>query len=992
MKNESGQATLQLEEDWAQLELSPGDTVRCLGKWKNDTFTANNAYGLVIVHPDVLVSATSVADAHNCLRKSVLQDRVRATSSLSKALFYGSALHSILQTGLANDFSDKTLRAEIDNQIVSNMEKLYLMDLSCEEASTYLHDKLSLLQQWAHKFHGQLGAVEPMRGKNKMLPVSVSINRALDIEERFWSPIYGLKGNIDVTAEVKLSIDGMLETIAAPLEFKTGKTEYQQSSYRAQVMLYTLMMSERYNVDVSAGYLYYLESGQITRVPAAHNDIRGLLITRNEVAMHMKKKDLPPMIKNDFVCKNCYASEACFTYQKTQDPDFDLPHLGEKEIAFFRKWETLITKEEGEMFRYRNELWHMTAEEREKVNRCFAGLKVVPDSETFNAGADRMNQWTYQLTRKEHMLDSQIGEREPIIVSDLEGRYAISCGFVVKIQGNVITVNVDRPLRDSRSRLPEFNLSNQLFRGQIPAVNDIVYRVDRDEFKSGMGIVRNNLISLLLPSTSRNASVSTERLRDLIVNLVEPKFSKPTTAPSRSTQIALNLDQTAAKEKVMSAKDYALILGMPGTGKTTTIANIIKSLVDAGQSVLLTSYTHSAVDTIILKLLKHDIKILRLGGLGKINPEVAKHVTTENHNCKTFEELDHHYNSPNVVATTCLSINHAIFEKRRFDYCIFDEASQATLPVCIGPLRFADKFVLVGDHYQLPPLVKHTEAREGGLDVSLFKILCEAHPSAITYLSHQYRMNQDIMSISNTLIYGGRLACGTEELKNRRLKLDIGKFAQLHPKSCLSCWVGLAIDPAHPVMYLNTDSLNARESKNHDQIVNRVESQLVSHLIQGLIACGVKDTDIGVISPYRSQLKVIQQDLKNPQILVDTADKYQGRDKECIIISLVRSNDSRNVGELIKDWRRMNVAFSRAKSKMLVIGSQNTLANDPLLNAFLHQVHSNGWVCDLPSDAAGSHAFLSETTVKRETKHVTAGLQVIAKHRSILGDLINLNS
>lgn len=117
-------------------------------------------------------------------------------------------------------------------------------------------------------------------------------------------------------------------------------------------------------------------------------------------------------------------------------------------------------------------------------------------------------------------------------------------------------------------------------------------------------------------------------------------------------------------------------------------------------------------------------------------------------------------------------INYSfIFNKRKFDYCIVDEASQITLPACIGPLRYASRFVLVGDHYQLPPLVRNAEAQKAGLDVSLFRLLSEAHPSALTILEHQYRMNEDIMLLSNSLVYDGLLKCGNESVAKRVLQI-----------------------------------------------------------------------------------------------------------------------------------------------------------------------------------------------------------------------------
>jgi DNA replication ATP-dependent helicase Dna2 len=136
-----------------------------------------------------------------------------------------------------------------------------------------------------------------------------------------------------------------------------------------------------------------------------------------------------------------------------------------------------------------------------------------------------------------------------------------------------------------------------------------------------------------------------------------------------------------------------------------------------------------------------------------------------------------------------------LFSRRKFDYCIVDEASQITLPTCLGPLRFADKFILVGDHYQLSPLVRCRTAKKAGLEVSLFRLLSEKHKDYVVDLTHQYRMNEDIMHLSNTLIYGGRLVCGSEEVANRCLEIPSHRFIDdVHDKTgdkCdrVSCWL-----------------------------------------------------------------------------------------------------------------------------------------------------------------------------------------------------------
>jgi DNA replication ATP-dependent helicase Dna2 len=171
-----------------------------------------------------------------------------------------------------------------------------------------------------------------------------------------------------------------------------------------------------------------------------------------------------------------------------------------------------------------------------------------------------------------------------------------------------------------------------------------------------------------------------------------------------------------------------------------------------------------------------------------------------------YRPVSLHSGYSRAVAINPKLIISPLFTRRRFDYCIIDEASQITLPTALGPLRFADKFVLVGDHYQLPPIVKNHDARKAGLDVSLFKLLSEKRPESVTSLTFQYRMNEDIMALSNKLIYEGRLKCGSEEVARQVLSLNrpvkLGVDAKMEVKAeareggprCgheeAACWIG----------------------------------------------------------------------------------------------------------------------------------------------------------------------------------------------------------
>ncbi len=760
-----------------------------------------------------------------------------------------------------------------------------------------------------------------------------------------------------------------------------------------------------------------------------------MIIKRNELACYVRDRiELPPVLKQDFKCQKCYAQEPCFIYHNlVEDGNGEVLNKKAKERydelvkplkpsarEFMKKWDTLLTKEESDMMKFRRELWTMLSTEREKLGRCFSNVILEPGSGHEEKNAQKINRYSYTFIKQQpkpgfSFTESQLIIGEPVVVSDEQGHFALANGYVTNVKKRRITVAVDRRLHNSRTKLPDFDSqSNQTFVGTMEVTKDgapaqeplaeeepVLYRLDKDEFSNGMAAARNNLIQIM-----DNSVYKAHDLRELIVDGRAPVFK---TVPNsmevpRSSQMTMNSDQRAAVAKVMSAKDYALVLGMPGTGKTTTIAHIIRTLVASGKSVLLTSYTHTAVDNILLKIRDDKIGILRLGAAAKIHPEVQEFATLGSEAKGSIEELEKSWLEPPVVATTCLTIGHPLFNRRVFDYCIVDEASQITLPVCLGPIRMAQKFILVGDHYQLPPLVQNKEAMEGGLDVSLFKLLCEKHPNAVVSLEHQYRMCADVMLLSNTFIYSGRLKCGTSSVASRKLILPkpsglLTYHNKAHQsrsnglRSCIGpesadCWLSRSISPDSPVVFINTDNISLNlEMQSGSRITNTLEARLITQLILSLLSLGVSANEIGVIAFYRSQLALLRQSLSSAHtqtqsselgasttgptasagIELHTADKFQGRDKEVILVSCVRSNENRLVGDLLKDRRRVNVALTRARSKLVILGSEKTLSGNELLRDMVALCREKGWVLDLNSDMLESHVFDEGVTQQTAT-------------------------
>ncbi|KAJ8264584.1 hypothetical protein GJAV_G00150980 [Gymnothorax javanicus] len=458
-----------------------------------------------------------------------------------------------------------------------------------------------------------------------------------------------------------------------------------------------------------------------------------------------------------------------------------------------------------------------------------------------------------------------------------------------------------------------------------------------------------------------------EKLREMIVDFRKPQFIEslssilPREAKDTVATIlrGLNKPQKRAMKKVLLSKDYTLIVGMPGTGKTTTVCTLIQILHACGFSVLVTSYTHSAVDNILLKLKSFKIGFLRLGQTQKVHPDIRPF--TEEHlrhsqEIRTLPELEQLYSSELVVATTCMAMKHPIFSRRCFDFCIVDEASQISQPVCLGPLFHADRFVLVGDHLQLPPIVLNHEARSLGMDESLFKRL-ERHKRAVVQLTVQYRMNSKIMSLSNTLVYDGKMECASEQTARAELQLPKRMAVERDLERSLgqaehSGWIKAVLESENPVCLFDTTKVPAPETVEKGGISNHTEAALVHGIISLLLKAGCKAGDIGVIAPYRQQLKAISGLLKGPAfsaVEVNTVDKYQGRDKAVIIVSFVRSNQDGNLGELLKDWRRLNVAITRAKLKLLMLGSTSTMQRYAPLQMLLAHLEREGMISFIPA-------------------------------------------
>nr|XP_023422517.1 DNA replication ATP-dependent helicase/nuclease DNA2 isoform X3 [Cavia porcellus] len=964
-----------LRNDWYSVPVQPGDIIHLEGDCSSDTWIIDKDFGFLILYPDVLISGTSIVSSIRCMRRAVLNETFKYSDPATRQMLIGMVLHEVFQKAISGSFASEKLRelAFQTVQEIRHLKEMYRLNLSQDEIKQEVEEYLPSFLKWAGDFmhksvstdFPQMQLSLPSDDSNNNSTCNIEVINSLDIEESIWSPRFGIKGKIDVTVGVKIHRGHKAKYKVMPLELKTGK-ESKSIEHHGQVVLYTLLCQER-RVDPEAGLLLYLKTGQMYPVPAKHLDKRELLKLRNQMVfslMHRTSKSaneketrltpLPQIIEEEKICKYCSQMNNCALYSRAVEQQMEdgsvpvvmLPrikeateHLKLTHLQYFSLWCLMLTLESQSKDNRRNHqnIWLVPASEMEKSGSCIGSLIRTEHVKTVCDG-----QYLHNFQRKTGAMpvtNLMAGDR--VILSGEERTlFALCRGYVKEINMTTVTCLLDRNL----SVLPESTL----------------FRLDQEGKNCDIDTPLGNLSKLM-----ENTQHST-RLRDLIIDFQEPQFisSLSSVLPHDAKDTVagilkgLNKPQRQAMKKVLLSKDYTLIVGMPGTGKTTTICSLVRILYACGFSVLLTSYTHSAVDNILLKLNKFKIKFLRLGQTQKVHPDIQKFTEEEicrSKSIKSLAVLEDLYNSQLIVATTCMGINHPIFSRKTFDFCIVDEASQISQPICLGPLFFSRRFVLVGDHQQLPPLVVNREARALGMSESLFKRL-ERNKNAVVQLTVQYRMNSTIMSLSNKLTYEGKLECGSDRVASAVMILpnfkDVKLELEIYADYSDSPWLSGVFEPSNPVCFLNTEKVPAPEQVEKSGVSNIIEAKLIVFLTATFIKAGCNPSDIGIIAPYRQQLKIIRDLLPHSSlgtVEVNTVDKYQGRDKRIILVSFVRSNKDGTLGELWKDWRRLNVAITRAKHKLILLGCVPSLKQYPPLEKLFCHLNSEKLIIDLPS-------------------------------------------
>ncbi|MDO4511217.1 MAG: AAA domain-containing protein [Bacteroidales bacterium] len=454
------------------------------------------------------------------------------------------------------------------------------------------------------------------------------------------------------------------------------------------------------------------------------------------------------------------------------------------------------------------------------------------------------------------------------------------------------------------------------------------------------------------------------QLRDIFYNRSETE--KFTFAPMRFPW--LNPTQEHAVNEVLLAKDVAIVHGPPGTGKTTTLVEAIFETLRRENQVLVCAQSNMAVDWISERLVDRGVEVLRIGNPTKVNDKMLSFTYErrfESHPDypslwalrKAIREMqgrkkrgDHGYHdkldrlksratelevrinaslfgSARVIACTLAGSASRVLSGMKFGTLFIDEAAQALEAACWIAIRKAHRVILAGDHCQLPPTVKSIEALKGGLGTTLMERIVKSNPQVVTLLKMQYRMNEEIMRFSSDWFYGGQVQ-SAPDVKYRSI-----------------------LDFDTPMMWIDTSDMGFKEQFVGESFgrINRDEAILTLQTLQdyftkiGRQHVLEERIDVGIISPYRAQVQFLRKMIRATEffkpyrhlISVNTVDGFQGQERDVILISLVRANDDGEIG-FLRDLRRMNVAITRARMKLIILGEAATLTRHPFY-ARLHE-------------------------------------------------------
>ncbi len=671
----------------------------------------------------------------------------------------------------------------------------------------------------------------------------------------------------------RVGIKGRADAIrrGMPVELKTGKNTTREPRFedKVQAACYALLLEEQ-GVDVDTGTLLYTKNAALDRgeatgdlSPAKEFSIgTGLLSfvvrTRNEIAAMEFDTDVPTGYEADATCEYCFEQDTCLAVSGRLAQESKAGQIGSP-----------VPPEEREYF---DQMYRLLEEERRAVHRSYARLWVEGPEE--RAASDRalidleptdvrqLDDGRWELRAEPTGATSKIREGDRVLASDGDPIDGDAEPARVERLGADIVVTTEEPI-DLR-RL--------------------------DVYPSEFGIHR------AIAALSAFVLQGSNTTKDVFFGRRSPTFRD-----ENAEYVPTNAAQDAAVNRAVNAEELALIHGPPGTGKTYTIACLVQALLASGERVLLSAYTNRAVDNALEALRDQGIDdIVRLGTESGVRTDMQDLRLPRRGDPET---LATRLREAPLVAATTTTCGSREARELEFDVAVVDEASQLTEPDALAAITRADRVVLVGDHCQLPPVVR----AENDLSRSLFERLIEEHPDAAVKLERQYRMAQAIQAFPSKEFYEGTLRPATSDVAGR----NIGEIADREavPRPLRA-----------PVSFHHVESDAGGNTDAN-------EAARVAEIVEAFESAGVPRDDLGVIAPFRAQVAEITTRVPD-DITVDTVDRFQGSSKDVIIVSFVASGTLD--GPLFEDERRLNVALTRAKRSLVLVGDRHVLESRDL--------------------------------------------------------------
>jgi ATP-dependent RNA/DNA helicase IGHMBP2 len=493
----------------------------------------------------------------------------------------------------------------------------------------------------------------------------------------------------------------------------------------------------------------------------------------------------------------------------------------------------------------------------------------------------------------------------------------------------------------------------------------------------------NNSYDEMQNALKQASALSAKPQEGRLVNVLTGQKSPAFNTPPPVSIPRLNASQTAAVQKIVSAQDLAIVHGPPGTGKTTTLVQAIKTLIHQHKKqILVVAPSNTAVDLLSDKLTDEGLNVLRIGNPARVSEKLFsltldskmaehrdnKEVKKLKKQAGAYKDMAHKYKrsfgkaerdqrkalfqeahrimkdvaateqhiiddlvaKAQVITATLVGANHYTIRDVKFDTVVIDEAGQALEPACWIPILKAQKVVLAGDHCQLPPTIKSGDAAQNGLSTTLLEKCVVLHPEAVVLLDEQYRMHEAIMGFSSAIFYHNKLKAHASVARQLLFPDDM------------------------PVSFIDTAGCGFDEQQEGTSLANPEEAAFLwKHLnkLIGSLNSPENFPTIAIIAPYKEQIRILKEQLAdNPElaaysnhITINTVDSFQGQERDVVYISMTRSNTAGEIG-FLSDIRRMNVALTRAKKKLVVIGDSSTLTRLPFYADFIdYTEHLNAY-------------------------------------------------